>query len=84
MNILVIDNDESMRIGAIEILKMKGFQANCVSDIDKAVDMLKNEVYDLIISSIDSNVFNTPFIYLKKPYTAEKLIDSISILNKGD
>ncbi len=84
MNILVIDNDESMRIGATEILKMKGFKANCVSDIDKAVKLLKNEVYDLVISSIDSDEFNIPFIYLKKPYTAEKLIDSISILNKGD
>lgn len=80
MKILVIDNDESIRLGAIEILKMKGFTAISIENVEKAILYIEKEknCHIIISSENSSHNFEIPFVYIEKPYTAQQLLDIVN------
>jgi len=48
--ILIIDDDENLRDGLINLLNLQGYEASGAADGKIALDMLENQIFDLIIT----------------------------------
>ncbi|MBN2365905.1 MAG: sigma-54-dependent Fis family transcriptional regulator [Calditrichaeota bacterium] len=48
--ILIIDDDENLRDGLINLLNLQGYEVSGASDGKKALEMLEDQVFDLIIT----------------------------------
>lgn len=51
-SILIVDDDESFKNSIIRILKFKGFQVQGASNYYEAVELIKSEIFDIIVSDI--------------------------------
>lgn len=78
MKILIIDGDEAIRLGAAEILAMKGLEADTAADgREAAALMASGKVYGAVIAAEDLRLpGGTKVIRLTKPYTARELTDA--------
>ncbi len=51
-HILIADDEDTFLLSTTELLRKEGYQCDCVSDADSAINMLDNNEYDLLISDI--------------------------------
>ena len=52
MRILVVDDEESLRITTAAILEKDGYTVDTASSGDEAISLLKNVDYDLILTDL--------------------------------
>jgi len=50
--ILIADDEESFLYSTADILRREGYECSCASDARAAMEMLKEESYDLLIADI--------------------------------
>ncbi len=92
-SILIADDENAFLESTAELLRRDGYQCDCAADADKAVEMLKTNRYDLIISDIkmpgntdlrlvretQNHAAGVPVILVTAYPSAETAIDAIEL-----
>lgn len=78
MKILIIESDEALRLGCLEIFNIKGIEADAAATVEEAYSLLESgAAYSVIIyTNADLCINNYHAVFLEKPYTAHKLLQT--------
>ena len=76
MKLLIIEADEALRLGSLEILTMNGIDADTACCVQKANNLIvAGKNYRIAICTENTNELkDIPVVFLKKPYTAHDLL----------